>query len=211
MHIRTVRTILFCILTPFTAAFQIHSLVTAQCSKSRRQQGCIHRVVLLNLSGESEEDPRDNFGRFLRGFAKTGMKGTMERGSIVVAKADIPSLNIWMDQTYELRSVYLQGMNPETQMVERISCPSLETNMMSIPNGYTLYVSLFSPVYHDEAIVVTPEEVGLITLKDEVQDSVLMAIPILSFWLAVSYTFASQYNERYGGNFLDAFFGRRYT
>lgn len=208
MHTLTVRIVLYC-MTPVTAAFQIHSSLEAQYLKSRCQQGCIHPVVLLNLARETEEDPRDNFGRFLRGFVETGMKGTMERGSVVVAKADIPSLNIWMDQTYELRSVYLQGMNPETQIVERMSCPSLEANM-SIPSGYTLYVSLFSPVYHDEAIVATPEEVGLITLKDEVQDSVLMALPILSFWLAVSYTFASQYNERYGGNFVDAFFGNRY-
>jgi hypothetical protein len=45
-------------------------------------------------------------------------------------------------------------------------------------------------------------------MKDEVLDSVLVAIPILSFWLGLSFVFATKYNERYGGNFMDAFFGK---
>mmetsp|Transcript_24192 Transcript_24192/g.34061 ORF Transcript_24192/g.34061 Transcript_24192/m.34061 type:complete len:302 (+) Transcript_24192:102-1007(+) len=170
-----------------------------------------------------------NLGRTLRGLLDTGMNPIMEKGSIVIAKADIPNLGIWMDQSYELQSIYLQGVNSETQLVEQIQLDTLQVDSSStatIPNGYTRYITLYSPLYHDQKnvnsstsgndvvlvtpcpVVVTPEEVGLVSLRDEVMDSIIFALPVLTFWLTTSFVFVKQYNERYGGTFVDALLGR---
>jgi hypothetical protein len=170
-------------------------------------------LFLSNNNSEDDASSRDDFGRFLRGIFDS--KYELEQGSIVVARADIPNLGIWMDQAYELKEIYLQGSTSDG-MVERIPLSSvLDTtgsikNALEMPTGYTQYVKLYSPVYHKEsgAVIVTPEEVGFVTFRTEVQDSILFALPILAFWLTISYTFVTQYTQRFGGTFMDAFFGR---
>ena len=112
----------------------------------------------------------------------------------------------------------MQGINPETNEFEKISLSSLTldeeemTMNTEIPAGYSRYITLYSPIYHKDTnptgVIVTPQEVGLVSLRDEVVDSVLVALPILSFWLATCFVFAGKYNERYGGNFIDALLGR---
>jgi hypothetical protein len=156
-------------------------------------------------------------GRFLRGIWQTGMKETIQINAMVVTKADIPSLGIWMDQSYELKSIYMQGVNAETNEVEKIPLPqvldttSSSTSSSSYPRTrYTQYIELYNPIYHkdDAPVKVTPEEVGLVSLRDEVLDSIVFALPVLGFWTATSFMFAKTYNDRYGGNFFDALFGR---
>ena len=152
-------------------------------------------------------------GRFLRGFLSTGMKEEIELHSIVIAKVDIPSLGIWMDQSYEIQSIYSQGLNLDSNTVEQIPLSSLTattTSTIKKRPGYTTYIKLYSPVYHKESgsVIVTPEEVGLTSLRNEILDSVSFAIPGVLFWLTTSFVFAKTYNDRYGGDFLDAFFGR---
>jgi len=147
-------------------------------------------------------------GRFLRGIIRTGLKEGISRESIVIAKADIPSLGIWMDHGYELQSIYLQSYNAETNTVEKIMLDNLEVGKQQ-KQKHNKYIQLYSPVYHKESgpVVVAPEEVGLVSLRDEVFDSVLTALPVLGVWLTLIYTFATDYTQRYGGTFSDAFWG----
>jgi hypothetical protein len=44
-------------------------------------------------------------------------------------------------------------------------------------------VKLFSPQYHEAPVICTPEEVGLVTLREEVADALRVATPILGFWV----------------------------
>lgn len=141
-------------------------------------------------------------------------------------------MEFFLDQTYELKSVYLQGRKTDGTtrssidevsntieqvegVIEKIHLSTLDLETTSsTPSGYTRYISLYSPMYHDNdqfrgrPVIVTPEEVGLVSMKDEVLDSVLVALPILSFWLGTIFVFANTYHERTGGNFIDAIFGR---
>ncbi|GFH49137.1 hypothetical protein CTEN210_05613 [Chaetoceros tenuissimus] len=165
--------------------------------------------------------------KFLDGLSKTSMDNTkIQKNALVVTKYDIPDLGIFADQTYELQSIYLQGLKKDytkegeedgqSSIIEKIELDELDLNnpskMAEMKPGYTLYVSLYSSMYHDndkfggKAVVSTPEEVGLVSMKDEVADSILVALPILSFWLGTCYTFSSWYNDKYGGNFFDALF-----
>ena len=176
---------------------------------------------------------------FMQKALKTGIDNkAIQQNSLVVTKYDLPDLGIFADQTYELKSIYLQGKNivgsnesgsnsggnsngnsnsnsnsNSNGEVEKIILSELDLTQESIP-GYTLYIALYSQNYHNNdkfsgrPVIVTPAEVGLVSMKDEVLDSVLVAIPILSFWLGLCFVFATKYNERYGGNFMDAFFGK---
>lgn len=107
----------------------------------------------------------------------------------------------------------------KTSLIEKIELAELDLRGNNIPLegrglGYTLYIQLYNPMYHDnddfgrKGVIVTPDEVGLVSMKDEVVDSVLSALPILSFWLGTCFVFARTYNEKYGGTFVDAFLGR---
>mmetsp|Transcript_25837 Transcript_25837/g.38200 ORF Transcript_25837/g.38200 Transcript_25837/m.38200 type:complete len:225 (+) Transcript_25837:125-799(+) len=168
---------------------------------------------------------------FLDRVSNTGINNkSIKQNSLVITKYDIPDLGIFADQTYELQSIYLQGErksernsesgNIEQGVIEKIELAELNLEGQNAAtangsgSGFTLYIKLYNPVYHDndqfknKAVIVTPEEVGLVSMKDEVLDSVVVAIPILSFWLGLCYMFASTYNQKYGGNFLDAFFGK---
>lgn len=164
--------------------------------------------------------------KFMDGLSKTSMDNTkIQKNALVITKYDVPDLGIFADQTYELQSIYLQGLKKDyttggedgqSSIIEKIELDELDLNnpskMTEMKPGYTLYVSLYSSMYHDndkfggKAVVSTPEEVGLISMKDEVADSILVALPILSFWLGTCYTFSSWYNDKYGGNFFDALF-----
>eukprot|EP00815_Leptocylindrus_aporus_P010214 CAMPEP_0116065790 /NCGR_PEP_ID=MMETSP0322-20121206/9992_1 /TAXON_ID=163516 /ORGANISM="Leptocylindrus danicus var. apora, Strain B651" /LENGTH=173 /DNA_ID=CAMNT_0003552211 /DNA_START=191 /DNA_END=712 /DNA_ORIENTATION=+ len=155
---------------------------------------------------------------FLDNLSKTGTDNSrVQRDSLVVAKVDIPELGIYADQTYKLESIYAQGMRQglsddgNDNIIEKIEQPYLDLEENNnIPNGYTLYIKLYSQLYHDndnfrnEPVIVTPEEVGLISMKDEVLDSIVFALPILSFWLGTCFVFSSWYTDKYGGTFIDA-------
>jgi hypothetical protein len=174
----------------------------------------------LQMSKGGEEPP---LTAFFDRMSKTGVNNkSIKRNALVVTKYDILDLGIFADQTYELQSIYLQGENKEemesgggfeTSIIEKIELAELDLGGNNVPlegrgSGYTLYIQLYNSRYHDNAVIVTPDEVGLVSMKDEVLDSVLSALPILSFWLGTCYVFATKYNEKYGGSFVDAFFGR---
>jgi len=137
-------------------------------------------------------------------------KPTVEPGDVVFAKVDIPSLNIYRDVGYDLLSIYHQGLDEETGRIERKPVESLDTPVER--RGYTRYVRLYSPAYHGDdvekgAVVVTPEEVGLVSMGFEIGESVLLAVPGL-FWVFLCIYFTNIYQERYGGSFVDALLGR---
>ena len=64
--------------------------------------------------------------------------------------------------------------------------------------GYTRYLTLWSSRYHSETrpIVVRPEEVKVVAVKDEVADSAWLALPGL-LWVWVAYSIY-QYGESHG-------------
>ena len=102
-----------------------------------------------------------------------------------------------------------------TGAIQRV--PLLGLDDSTTRPGFTRYIRLYNPSYHDvenggsglsQGVVVTPEEVGLISLREEVADATLVMLPILSFWLGTIFVFSSKYSERYGGNFMDAMLGR---
>lgn len=189
-------------------------------SKISRNPILVHRFEkALYMSSESEPP----LTAFLDKLSKTGLDNTrIQKDSLVVAKYDLPELGIFADQTYQLHQIYAQGTarSSETRreeentsgVIEKIEQPYLDlsNNYDNIPSGFTVYITLYSKMYHDndrfggKAIITTPEEVGLVSMKDEVFDSVLVALPILSFWLGTCFTFSNWYTTKYGGNFFDA-------
>ena len=57
--------------------------------------------------------------------------------------------------------------------------------------GWTLYCKVFSPEYHDAPVIVRPAEAGLVSLREEIFDSLGIALPILGSLIAVCVAFAT--------------------
>jgi len=145
--------------------------------------------------------------------------------SLVIAKCDYAELGIYQDQTYQVHSIFFKGKKPQSlseeyssnnNIVDTIPLSFLDLNDLAsdVPSGYTLYVGLYNSVYHDNerhggrAVIVEPNEVGLISMQEEIIDSILVALPIFSFWVWTCILFTRIYQEKYGGDVLDAFLGR---
>jgi hypothetical protein len=162
-----------------------------------------------NNDQDADGAPR---GEFLRGFLQSdSWSSTVLPQSVIIAKADLPRLGIFKDQSYQVQKIYLQGIQDEqVQTVELDALIIVDDDPSAIPSGYTQYLELYSPMYHEKVgfVKVTPEEIGLVNLRTEVMDSVVFALPMVGFWTAMSWTFAKLYNDRYGGDFMDALFGR---
>lgn len=164
------------------------------------------RALLLRMSAD-EDDRSEGLRKALLTVGEVA-DSEIRVGSTVVAGNSIPGLKIWQFQSYELMSIYDQGMNDEG-VVEKLARQLLQEPVE--PSTYTRYVTLYSEKHHGESgqpIVVSPEEVELSSMQTEVVDSLVMALPLFGFWTALAYSFASQYSERTGGNFVDALFGR---
>ena len=136
------------------------------------------------------------------------MTDSVSPGDVIFARIDVPSSSVYADRGYDVVSIYHQGINGTTGRIDRLPVGSLDE---PVPSGYTCYVRLYSPKYHgpymeEGAVVVTPEEVGLVSMRTEVNQSLLLAIPGL-FWVFLCVSFVNIYEERYGGTFMDAFWG----
>mmetsp|Transcript_2378 Transcript_2378/g.3664 ORF Transcript_2378/g.3664 Transcript_2378/m.3664 type:complete len:243 (-) Transcript_2378:43-771(-) len=191
------------------------------------------RPIASNINTILQMSDEPPLTAFLDKVSRTGLDNSkIQRNSLVVAKYDLPQLGIFADQTYELQSIYMQGLRQgqgttsddgesenrgnSNGLIEKIDLPELDLShpngFANIPPGYDLFITLYSEMYHGndafgrKAVVTTPQEVGLVSMKDEVFDSVLVALPILSFWLGTCFTFSNWYHTKYGGGFLDAFF-----
>eukprot|EP00591_Stephanopyxis_turris_P003576 CAMPEP_0195521864 /NCGR_PEP_ID=MMETSP0794_2-20130614/19534_1 /TAXON_ID=515487 /ORGANISM="Stephanopyxis turris, Strain CCMP 815" /LENGTH=205 /DNA_ID=CAMNT_0040651497 /DNA_START=25 /DNA_END=642 /DNA_ORIENTATION=- len=180
-------------------AFGVFSLRTTHGSPIQR---CV------SASGKPEDyddyDPRDNLGRELRGLQSSGLKKTMEPGDTVVCKREISAMGIYENKSYEIKELYAQIFRDDTQTTEKVPLANLDEG---IPAGYSRYITLFNPSYHKEPVVVTPEEVGLVSMRSELVDSLWLAVPGF-FWVFVASSFYNTYHERTGGSFGDAFWGR---
>ncbi len=157
-----------------------------------------------NNDDSSYSDPRQNFGRSLRGFLSSAFKESIQVGDTVVCKFPIPSLGIYENASYEVKSIYAQSFNEETQMIVKLAMENLDD---PIPSGSSLYVTLFSPTYHENAVIVSPKEAGIYSVKNELGDAVWLAVPGF-FWIFVASSFYNLYHERTGGSFADALWGR---
>lgn len=183
--------------------------VNPNAAMFRLDKVCFRNRPKLFQLLDDKDDKSPPLTTFLEKVSNTGVDNrSIQLNSLVVAKYDLPELGIFADQTYELKSVYFQGLNEASGQVEKTSLSKLDLTGLTPPSGYELYITLYSPMYHEKPVIVTPSEVGLISMKDEVLDSIIVAIPILSFWLGTCFIFASKYNQKYGGNFVDAFFGK---
>ena len=119
------------------------------------------------------------------GVRKGGIVGYTKivPGCICIARRDLPQCYIVRDQAYEVTEIYYQGLRGAE--VERVAVPSLDARPPEGCAGYIMYIKLFSPEYHTEPVTVRPEEVGIVSLGEEVWDSLKIGVPILGFWLAV--------------------------
>lgn len=152
---------------------------------------------------EVEFDPRDNFGRSLRGFRSSALKTNIEAGDTVVCKRSLPDLGIYADASYEVMSIYTQDFDG----VQVVKQPLESLDDAYGAQNQEVYMTLFSPIHHEEAVVVTPEEVGLVSIREELGNAAWLAIPGF-FWVFVAASFYNTYHERTGGSFGDAFWGR---
>ena len=83
----------------------------------------------------------------------------------------------------QVTEIYYQGVRGA--QVERVPVASLDAGPPEGCAGYTMYLKLFSEEYHTEPVTVRPEEVGLVSLGEEIVDSLKIGVPILGGWLAV--------------------------
>ena len=156
-------------------------------------------------------------------------------GDTVVLGNSIPNLSLWQFQSYAIVSIYDQGSisssgaveggdaagGQDSSVVQKIDRMSLSEPVD--PPTFTRYMALYSEKHHGQKepsqpgmnhngqpVIVLPEEVDLSSMKEEVIDSVIMALPLFAFWTALAFRFASQYSERTGGtaSFVDAMLGR---
>ena len=190
--------------------------------------------------GEESEDAEDRGGSFRKVLQRLDFTPSNNHNSdgekllvgatCIVQGNSLPALGLQEWQSYELRSVYDQGMDAETGRVVKIPRPYLslspphkgtgtgngttaeeednDDDENKIPIGYQRYITLYAARYHRECgpVIVSPEDITLVSVREEVRDSLLMALPIFGFWTALAISFANVYNDRYGGNFLDALF-----
>jgi len=166
------------------------------------------QYVLLQLSSGNNDSDSDRSQGLRKTLVSIGevKDDEIRVGSTVVAGTNIPNLGIWQFQSYQVMSIYDQTIS-EGGVVQKIPRDALSD--ASLKSG-TRYVTLYSSKHHKDGlpVVVSPTEVELSSMRDEVVDSVLMALPLFAFWTALAFSFASQYSERTGGTFADAFFGR---
>ena len=124
------------------------------------------------------------------GLKRSGFSTQVRRGSVVIARYDVPALRIVESQSYVVTDIYLQGPG-ESTTVERVPLESLDDARPPGTEQHVLYVKLFSSNYHTEPVICTPQEIGLVTLRDEVFDALRVATPILGFWVSLCIFFWS--------------------
>lgn len=131
------------------------------------------------------------------------MKSGVEVGDTVVCKRSVPNLGIVENSSYEVTSIYSQYFDEETQRIVKRPLSGLDDDAF-IGNREKVYVALLSS---EGEVIVSPEEAGLVTVREELGEAAWLAVPGF-FWVAVVASFYNTYHERTGGSFGDAFWGR---
>ena len=155
---------------------------------------CLCPTSALQLHGA----PLQSVSR--RCLRRTAASMTLRVGDSLVAGSDwnssSPQFGIVRAQQYELVRVYYQGL--VDGQVRRVDVDSVDAEPPAGCAGFTLYYALFSKRYHAETgpVIVKPNEVQIVTVKDELADSAWLALPGL-FWVWVAYTFYT-YGQDHG-------------
>jgi hypothetical protein len=130
----------------------------------------------------------DGFFALLDALRRSGLRTEIKPGDAVIPTKDLEAQNIIAAQSYELQSVWYQGVDGAE--VERCPVDSLNSRAPPGKESYIKYCSLFNENYHEGGpVIVRPEEVGLTSVADEIGESVKIAVPILAFWITVSSAF----------------------
>ena len=130
----------------------------------------------------------DGFFALLDALRRSGLRTEIKPGDAVIPTKDLEAQNIIAAQSYELQSVWYQGVDGAE--VERCPVDSLDSRAPPGKESYIKYCSLFNENYHEGGpVIVRPEEVGLTSVADEIGESVKIAVPILIFWITVSSAF----------------------
>lgn len=153
------------------------------------------------------------------GWMTNLMKETQDLvvGDWIVAKREVASLGIRAGAVYKLISMYLKGsdssgdtgLGVEVIPLEQYGDDSQER--FRAYRSYTKYLQIYNPRDHDgnestkEGVLVTPEEIGLVSVKADWTEALYLAVPGF-FWVFVASAFSNYYTDRYGGSFWDAFF-----
>ena len=164
------------------------------------------------IKNDDEYDGFRNESSNIDDGLKNLMKDTNDLavGDWIVAKRDIPSMGIRAGAGYKLQAIFLKGANPEGLGVEVLPLERYgDDGGNSVSSSYTKYLKVYNPRDHgkstEQGVVVTPEEIGLTSIRADWTEAALLAIPGF-FWVFVAMAFSNYYTDRYGGNFLDAFF-----
>ena len=190
-------------LPPTTAAFVLQRQPSRRLSPMQLSSNPQNENVIANNNITVVEESTS----FIDSIVKTGMKdlNDLQVGDVVVAKMDVPSLSIWRGSGYQITGMYYKGANPETGMPEEIPLSKFNEESAA-KRGYQKYLEIYNPRDHrDGPVIVSPEEIGLVTLKSELKEAMLLAIPGF-FWVFVAAAFVNWYSSQYGGSFWDAMF-----
>ena len=143
-------------------------------------------ILLATAFGFQPLGPAASVRRTIRARSPACMR--IKIGDTVIANLDVPTYSIVRAQSYELQRVYYQGVVDGA--VDRVDVDSLEAAAPAGCEGFTKYLVLYSARYHTDSgpVVVRPDEVEVVTVRDEVADSAWLALPGL-FWVWVCYTF----------------------
>ena len=144
----------------------------------RKQQSSSDVEQLMDIGARF-----DGLWTLVDGVRKGSLDSSIVVGRICIARRDFPKKYIVCDQAYEVTDIYYQGMRGAD--VERVRVPSMDSRPPEGCAGFTMYLKLYSKEYHTEPVTVRPEEVGIVSLGEEVIDSLKIGIPILGFWLTV--------------------------
>ena len=131
---------------------------------------------------------------------RTACMNLVNVGDQIVAGNDwnssSPEYGVVRAQTYELQRVYFQGV--VDGKVKRVDVGTLDAAPPEGCAGFTKYLVLFSGRYHSNTgpVVVRPNEVDVVTVKDEIAASAWLALPGL-FWVWLAYTIY-QYGVEHG-------------
>lgn len=142
----------------------------------RKQQSTSELAQLMDIGARFE-----GLQTLIAGVSKGSLGSEIAPGRICIARRDLPSKYIVVDQAYEVTEVYYQGM--QGAEIERI--PVANTDAPPPKPGYVQYLKVFSEEYHTAPVIVRPDEIGLVSLGTEVVDSLKIALPILGGWLTV--------------------------
>jgi hypothetical protein len=162
-------------------ARQLSNASSGHTPLDRSTAATSHRRLSNN---DDDYDPRDNLGRTIRGVQSLTLKTEVEVGDTVVCKRAVERLNIYENASYEVKSIYTQSFDEETQQTVKEPLSSLAEAETTNPNQ-SVYLTLFSPEHHAEAVIVTAEEVGLVTVREELGNVVWLAVPGF-FWILVA-------------------------